>query len=258
MLLPPTIRRKGTQVWKSLFNINSRPLHHRETRKPGRKSDRHSWPFPTESHILRQGPYNHYSLPGGCMCGSQRHPCETGGRKTHTNLDIATGCKPFPYPNIRQEIPYFEPGIPSHIPVDFCRHEVTNPYFRSGFFAPLRPLSRRKTMTISRHHYKPHCAWYSHPIVVNQPCCLPVYNQRVRGHLRAVLWHHPTCVSRQPHETWCCSSYSDKIFTCRSSTQETQTGLFEGGNLLSFLLRYSTRPYEWSTKWESNSLVQVC
>ena len=84
-------------------------------------------------------------------------------------------------------IPYFELGIPSYIPVDFCRSKVTNPYFRSRFFAPLRPLSRRKTRTISQQHYRPHCAWYSHPNAVNQPCCLPAYNQPVRGHPQAVL-----------------------------------------------------------------------
>ena len=30
------------------------------------------------------------------------------------------------------------------------------------------------------------------------------------------------------------------------------------GNLLSFLIRCGTRPYERDTKWDSNSLVQVC
>ena len=167
-------------------HINSRPLHHPETRKPSCKSDRHPWPFLKESHILRQGPYNRYSPGSEYRCGSQRHPRETGARKTHTNLDTATGRKPFPYPNIRREIPYFELGISSYIPVDFCRSEVTN-CFRRGFFAPLWPLSRRKTRTISRQHYKLHCAWYSHLIADNQPCCLPVYNQPVRGHPQAVL-----------------------------------------------------------------------
>ena len=157
-------------------HINSRPLHHRETRKPGCKSDRHAWPCPKESHILRQRPYNRFSLPGRYRCGSQRHPRETGARKTHSNLDTATGRKPFPYPNIRREILYFELGVPSYIPVDFCRSEVTDPYFRSRFFAPLRPLCRRKTRTISRQLYRPRCAWYSHSITVNQPCCLPAYN----------------------------------------------------------------------------------
>ena len=121
-------------------HINSRPLHHRETRKPGGKSDRHAWPCPKGSHILCQRPYNRHSLPGGYRCGSQRHPRKIGARKTHTNHDTVTGRKPFPFPNIRREIPYFELGIPSYIPVDFCRSEVTNPYFRSRFFAPLRPL----------------------------------------------------------------------------------------------------------------------
>ena len=123
-------------------HINSRPLHHRKTRKPGCKSDRHSWPFPKESHILHQRLYNPYSLPGGYWCGSPRHPRETGARKTHTNHETATGRKPFPYPNIRREVPYFELGIPSYIPVDFCRSEVTNPYFRSIFFAPLVEIKR--------------------------------------------------------------------------------------------------------------------
>ena len=127
---------------------------------------------------------------------SQRHPRKIGARKTHTNHDTVTGRKPFPYPNIRREIPYFELGIPSYIPVDFCRSEVTNPYFRNRFFAPLRPLSRRKTRMISRQHYRPHCAWYSHPNAVNQPCCFPAYNQPLRGHPQAVLWYHSTCVSR--------------------------------------------------------------
>ena len=29
----------------------------------------------------------------------------------------------------------------------------------------------------------------------------------------------------------------------------------QSGNLLSFLLRCGTKPYEWSTQWDSNSLV---
>ena len=138
-------------------HIKSRPLHHRETRKPGCESDQQAWPCPKESHILHQRPYNRYSLPGGYRCRSQCHPHETGARKMHTNLDTATGRKPFPYPNIQREIPYFELGIPSYITVDFCCSEVTNPYFRSRFFAPLQPLSQCKTRTISRQHYKPLC-----------------------------------------------------------------------------------------------------
>ena len=34
--------------------------------------------------------------------------------------------------------------------------------------------------------------------------------------------------------------------------------LWVDSNLLSFLLRCATKPYEWGTQWELNSLVKVC
>ena len=43
-----------------------------------------------------------------------------------------------------------------------------------------------------------------------------------------------------------------RIHTYVSTNPSTQAGC---GNLLSFLLRCGTRPYEWGTQWDSNSLV---
>ena len=116
-----------------------------------------------------------------------------------------------PIPTFGLEIPYFELGIPSYIPVDFCRSEVTNPYFRNGFFAPLRTLSRRKARTISRQHYRPHCAWYSHLIPVNQSCCLPAFNQPLRKKAMNQFYRSPLMTE------W---SYATELFPYSTKTRE--------------------------------------
>ena len=84
----------------------------------------------------------------------------------------------------------------------------------------------------------------------------------------AIVWMVPTrpliCKSSSPCATY---YYYDKIFyiwdltnlwkskKVHSSSARTQVRKFSGqcGNLLSFLLRCGTRPYERGTQWDSNS-----
>ena len=64
--------------------------------------------------------------------------------------------------------------------------------------------------------------------------------------LRRRLEFHECTINKSAHtkKVW-------KLIVCTSY-------VLAGCNLLSFLLRCSTRPHEWGTQWEPNSLVYVC
>ena len=56
-----------------------------------------------------------------------------------------------------------------------------------------------------------------------------------------------------PHEGWYAIKQRNQIEVVYDISDYFETR----ANLLSFLIRCGIRPYEWSTQWDSNSLVKV-